>query len=97
MEKMYQRLVLEFDTATGKCSVNGGVMVLFKGFITEARFNEIVANQKKIDEENPPPSNPTDRDGAWVCKVAAGTSVKTWHFCTTVPPYACSNSGSTCS
>ena len=53
MEKMNQRLALEFDTATGKCGVNGGVMVQFKGCITEARFDEIVAKQKERDRADP--------------------------------------------
>ncbi len=41
MEPMAESLVLAFDTKTGKVSVNGGVLVYFKGFTTEEKSNEI--------------------------------------------------------
>lgn len=96
MGKANEKLVLEFDTNTGKCSINGGVPVYFKGFATEQEFNKIVEQQKVKDRADPPPDEPTDRDGYLVCKFAPGASIKTWHTCSTVPPYNCTNSGSQC-
>ena len=96
METMAQSLVLAFDTKTGKFSVDGGVSVYFKGFTTEEKFNEVAARQKEKDRADPPPPAPGDRDGYFVCKLATGAARKTWHVCSTVPPYTCTNLGSTC-
>ena len=91
-----QRVVLEFDTKTGKCRMNGGVAVYFKGCKSEERFQEELEQQQKKDRENPPPPEPDDRDGAFVCKLASGASAKTWHYCSTFPPYSCTNLKSPC-
>jgi hypothetical protein len=96
MEPMAERLVLEFDTKTGKMSVNGGVLVYFRGFTTEEKYREIEEEQRERDKRQPPPSEPNDRDGVLVCKLAAGATFTTWHVCTTVPPYTCTNSGARC-
>jgi hypothetical protein len=65
MEKIYQRLALRVRHRDRQVRCQWGVMVQFKGCITEARFDEIVAKQKERDRQTPPPPNPTDRDGAW--------------------------------
>ena len=97
MEDTMDRLVLEFDTKTGKCRINGSVAVYFRGCIAEERFNELLERQKEKDRSEPPATPPGDRDGYWVCKVAAGASARTWHICSTFPPYTCTNSGARCS
>jgi hypothetical protein len=94
--KALPRFVLEFDPETGKCKVDGGVAVAFRGFMGEELFEQILVRQKERDRAEPPPAAPDDRDGVWVCKFASGATYKTWHFCTTVPPYSCANSGSRC-
>jgi hypothetical protein len=92
----YRKVVLEFDTTTGKCRLNGGVAVYFKGCTSEERFQEELERQKERDREKPPPPEPTDRDGYMVCKVATGATFRTWHYCSTLPPYTCTNLGTRC-
>jgi hypothetical protein len=87
-----EQLVMVFDTESGKARMNDGPWVFFKGCIAAERLDEIIREQKKRDDENPPPTPPDNRDGYWTCKKAAGATLKTWHWCTTVPPYTCTDS-----
>jgi hypothetical protein len=91
-----QKVLLEFDPTAGTVRMNGGVAVAFKGCTSEDRFQEELERQQKKDREYPPPQEPSDRDGYMVCKLAVGATSRTWHYCSTLPPYTCTNLGTRC-